>query len=122
MFSGLDEYKGAYPATRESLELAKQNFLRFSCVMLLEQDTEISFANLAHKCLATRLGLHLKSEEHFNVHGKLNLAASNEIGSNNRNDIDFEELTSEERTLLLDMNQLDLEFFEWAKDIIPQGI
>jgi len=116
--------------TRETLETAKQNFLRYSCVVLQEQWDETSL------CLSQKLGLHLSSSESYNVKGAMHAKASlhssggsdsnPDIGSssNSTDDTDglsFTEVTDEEYQLLESLNELDLEFYEWAKKQILSG-
>lgn len=107
--------------TRHTLELAKRNFLRYSCVILQEQWKDTS------SCLATKLGLHLSHDAEFNVEGHLGkqtkMGESVAIRKDQHSDSTFlETLTKQEYEQLLELNALDLEFYEWAKEQILAGV
>jgi len=110
-----------YPVTRKTLERAKEHFRRYSCVVLLEHWTETSH------CLATKLGLHLTSQEGYNVQGSIKEKVQHKgaLLSNQTKkaslDTFSESLTNDEYGRLLELNTLDLEFYNWAKDLILSG-
>lgn len=108
------------PVTRHTLELAKQNFLRYSCVILQEQWKDTS------SCMSSKLGLHLSSDSEFNVEGHLRSEAkageSSAVRTDQHSDATFlKSLTPEEYKQLVELNALDLEFYEWAKEQILDG-
>mmetsp|Transcript_33291 Transcript_33291/g.72025 ORF Transcript_33291/g.72025 Transcript_33291/m.72025 type:complete len:367 (+) Transcript_33291:248-1348(+) len=107
MFSGRDT--NVPSPSRVMLEEAKANFLRFSCVVLQEQWDETV------GCLSN-IGLHLNVKGRFNVDGRISapLAPDNR----KRNESYIEGFSSEEMDTLLRLNELDMEFYEWAKGFI----
>lgn len=116
MFAG--HRNGAYhPVTRETLELAKQNFRRYSCVILQEHWAETSH------CLSHKLGLHLTSNEGYNVQGVLKQKMHKQAVDDRSGSMHTfsESLTNREYGRLLELNALDLEFYNWAKEQILSG-
>jgi hypothetical protein len=92
-FSGLDN---RYTTDEDMLEKAKMNFLRLSCVVIVEYWGETV------SCLEN-IGLHLKAKEVFNVVGK-------KEGSNHH-----KELSQDELKLVESFNEVDIQFYEWVK-------
>lgn len=106
--------------TKETLQLAKKNFLRYSCVVLQEQ------YETTESCLKTKLGLHLKSDVEFNVQGNLiksvNSTATRGADIKNSDAEFLQSLREHELVRLKKLNALDLEFYDWAKYQILAGV
>ena len=99
MFSGLDT---AYTNNTHMLEVAKNNFKRFSCVPIMER-----FNTTSH-CLQ-RLGLFIgDGNKSFNVAGVLNK------GEKPINDKYLSDLSRNEYLDALAVNRVDIEFYEWV--------
>ena len=116
MFAG--HRNGAYhPVTRETLDIAKQNFRRYSCVILQELWAETS------QCLSHKLGLHLTSNEGYNVQGGMHQKMHEQAVADRSGSMHTfsESLTNTEYGRLLELNALDLEFYNWAKELILSG-
>ena len=106
-------------ATRETLDAAKANFLRYSCV-ILQEDWKAT-----EECLASRLGFRLqRGGAAFNVNG--HIAQNNDAGLSGRN-VNYSKSTflarldESQYERLLKLNELDIEFYEWAKELIQSG-
>lgn len=100
MFSGLDTQ---YTTDEDMLARAKQNFHRFSCVLLQERWDDTSV------CLR-RLGMFRLSKMQYNVNGGL------DVDGNVKSDVDLSFLSKEDQERLWEMNRVDVEFYEWASD------
>lgn len=102
-FSGLDN---RYTTDEDMLEKAKMNFLRLSCVVVVEYwDETVS-------CLEN-IGLHLKAAKVFNIAG----------GGANALEIDHrKELSEEEWKLVESYNEVDIQFYEWVKKQSVPGL
>jgi hypothetical protein len=106
-FSGMDTN---YTTDAEMLRLAKERFLRFSCVVLQEAWDETI------PCLATKLGLHLtRQAKLFNVEGQMKGAVSLAVAQNVKQVKQPRTVSAEAYTRLVELNRVDLEFYEWAK-------
>ena len=107
-----------YPVTRETLETAQRNFRRYSCVVLQEHWTATS------QCLSHKLGLHLTSTDGYNVQGAMKQKMHEQAVANRSGSLDTfsESLTNSEYGRLLELNALDLEFYNWAKEQILSGL
>jgi len=105
IFSGLD---AEYTTDADMLARAKRNFKRFSCVVLQERWSETA------RCLGTRLGLYLTTDLEFNVvgHGLKKAVA----GVRHEDAVSF--LSENTQSLLRELNRVDFEFYEWAKEWI----
>eukprot|EP00550_Attheya_septentrionalis_P007161 CAMPEP_0198285632 /NCGR_PEP_ID=MMETSP1449-20131203/4874_1 /TAXON_ID=420275 /ORGANISM="Attheya septentrionalis, Strain CCMP2084" /LENGTH=364 /DNA_ID=CAMNT_0043983113 /DNA_START=156 /DNA_END=1247 /DNA_ORIENTATION=- len=98
-FSGLDN---RYTTDEDMLEKAKMNFLRFSCVVVVE------YWNETVRCLET-IGLHLKDIKLFNVAGDLQ-----SINHTLSRETDYgKELSQEELALMKAFNEVDIQFYDW---------
>jgi hypothetical protein len=109
MFSDMD-YQ-TYTTDKDMLQKAKRNFWRFSCVFLQEAWDETV------PCLPHKLGLHVQNPAKFNILGRLSALGNNTVvvpKSDERQSVLF----AEDLSRLEALNQVDLEFFEWAKEII----
>lgn len=147
MFSGHDtefydqtEETNSDDAQSSSLDIAKLNFYRFSCIILVEYwDETIT-------CLQEKLGLHLLTSQHYNVKGQISVGREQQSkqsqysqfitpvisslkGGEGKNDggghgatNHLHLLSNSSRQILEDMNQIDLEFYEWAKQEILNGV
>lgn len=111
MFAGHSTSEG--PVTERTVEIAKNNFRRYSCVILQEQWGE------TQRCLSTKLGLHLSSNTGFNVNGEKPVERKVHMQDLVHSPEDFSEtLLPEELKRLTVANKFDLEFYEWAKEVI----
>ena len=121
MFSGYDI---RYTTDEDMLETAKRNFLRFSCVPLVEYWDETVF------CLAN-LGLHRNIGHHvaFNVANQITKVtelkpnnttktSTNTKKTSHQNRTKHQFLSDNEYELIASRNQVDIQFYEWAKDLI----
>ena len=115
-FAGTDSN---YTTDQDMMARAKQNFVRFSCVVLVDA------YQITLPCLE-RLGLYLRDEiGAFNVDGKLNANIqgtsspnfSNETKSINstKTDVLYNNLPEDKIDLLFELNLPDLDFYEWAR-------
>mmetsp|Transcript_18953 Transcript_18953/g.24388 ORF Transcript_18953/g.24388 Transcript_18953/m.24388 type:complete len:379 (-) Transcript_18953:205-1341(-) len=105
-FSGLDN---RYTTDEDMLEKAKMNFLRFSCVVVVEYWDETV------RCLE-RIGLHLKDSKVFNIAS--NIKSSNRTESHDSDH--SKELSQKELELVEAFNEVDIQFYEWViKQSIP---
>lgn len=121
MFAGHQKQDGL-DVTRKTLDAAKRNFLRYSCVVVQERWDETAV------CLSRRLGLHLSSSLGFNIQGKIGTATSEvkmttataaTAKDQSSSALDFSKtLNPEEVKRLEQLNALDIEFYEWAKQIV----
>jgi len=105
MFSGLDT---VYTTDQDMLERAKRNFRRFSCVLLQEQWDETAV------CLR-KLGLFRIPKTRYNVNGGLDGVGA---GNSSSDTIVLSFVPKVDRDRLWEMNRVDIEFYEWAKDQI----
>ena len=111
MFAGISHKK---EVTSSSMQKAKQNFERYSCVVLQEswEDTV--------GCLKHRLALNLQHDGFiFNLGG--NILAAAEYSNHTTKEVTnltssfLQKITSVELDRLTQLNSYDLEFYEWAK-------
>jgi hypothetical protein len=92
------------------MEKAKLNFLRFSCVVVVEYWDETV------RCLDERIGLHLKDSKVFNI--AANIKSRNRITSHESDH--GKELTQKELKLVEAFYEVDIQFYEWViKQSIP---
>lgn len=109
MFSGMDK---VWTTDEDMMQRAKKNFHRFSCVILQEEWDETSV------CLR-KLGLYRSPEKQFNVAGRLSSSGLNGTSATKlRKSNEFSLLRKQEQDILIEVNQLDLEFYEWSRNII----
>jgi len=107
--------------THSTLEQAKRNFERYSCVVLNEA------WDLTAECLPKRLGLQLRQRSLFNVNGRKDIRLDRNtktetvttiVVPNVLNSTYLKTFSEIEFERLIRLNKLDIEFFEWAKQRI----
>lgn len=108
MFSGLDT---DYTTDEDMLERANKNFFRFSCVLLQEEWDETSV------CLRKKLGLSRLPKMQYNVDGGLDVD-----GSVNSDTAGLNAIAEEDRERLMEMNRVDIEFYDWARKQILSSL
>lgn len=97
--------------TREMLEAAKRNYLRYSCVLIQEA------WDITMPCLLHRLGMPLSFSGGFNQGGNIKAREdTNNTEVLHQNETFTETFSQAELSRLYDLNSLDIEFYEWAKE------
>lgn len=119
MFAGMDDQQQQQQrtVTREALATAKRNFGRYSCVVLLESWDETSH------CMS-KIGLHLTDARRFNVDGTMTMMEDSDgtTTAATRAELNFTaSLSDTELSRLEELNDLDLEFYNWAANQILSG-
>lgn len=117
MFSGREL---EWTSDEQMLRLAKINFYRFSCVILQEEWAQ------TQTCLGDRLGLYIYPDQAYNVNGAIhvstNVSTALDATMNGNSSDDKQLLTNQDYDMLLSLNQVDLEFYEWAKQQILSSV
>lgn len=110
MFSGMEQN---YTTDEDMLMRAKNNWNRFSCVVLQEE-----WSQTVH-CIGNRLGLYRYQAVAFNVNGDPRPVTNASMASNTGRSEDL--VREDDYKRLLSLNEVDMQFYEWAKDQIVQS-